>query len=183
MRLTVCLTGQNGLLPKCLYRNLSMIGLNRRRVVKNVKYIEFNDEEVKLLCCVRWGDYYIINTKDNGDNTVTITKTFVSKKNTTIKRQKTVSVEVKDNTNGEYIAGTRYEAVGMTQNQVKAVTVVRGGIQKIVKSKLVQLTSNFPRNIPVYGFKLISSEIRNADCSAFFKTEANNTFRVDFYHH
>lgn len=32
-RLTICLTGQNGLLLRCLYRNLNMIGLNRRRVM------------------------------------------------------------------------------------------------------------------------------------------------------
>ena len=158
--------------------------INRRRVIKaGKKYIEFNDEEVKLLCCVRWGDYYIINTKNNEDNTVTITKTFVSKKNTTIRLQKTVSVEVKDNTNGEYIAGTTYEAVGMTQNQVKAVTAVRGGIQKIVNSKLIQLTTNFPKDVPVYGFKLIKSETRKADCYANFKTENNHTFRISIYHH
>lgn len=97
--------------------------INRRRVIKaGKKYIDFADEEVKRVCCVAWGDYYVTTTTDNGDNTVTVTTGFVSKMNGSVKRNRVISKEVLDNTDGKYIAGTTYEAVGMTLLQCKSVT-------------------------------------------------------------
>lgn len=97
--------------------------INRRRVIKaGKKYIDFADEEVKRVCCVAWGDYYVTTTTDNGDNTVTVTTRFVSKMNGSVKRNRVISTEVLDNTDGKYIAGTTYEAVGMTMRQCQSVT-------------------------------------------------------------
>lgn len=157
--------------------------INRRRVIKaGKKYIDFADEEVKRVCCVAWGDCYVTTTTDNGDNTVTVTTRFVSKMNDSVKRNRVISKKVLDNTDGKYIAGTTYEAVGMTMKQIDAVTSVRGGLRKIVNSRFVQLTSDFNQDIPLYGYRLINSQSRKADCSSNYKTQAGNTFKLHHYY-
>jgi hypothetical protein len=160
-----------------------MGGITRRRRECNFikKYVDFKDEQVKLVCCVSWGDFKKIVTADNGDDTVTITTTFYSMRDTTVKRKRVLSVEVKDNTGGEYTAGTRYEAVGMTRYQMKRVTGVRGGLEKIINSKFVRLTTSFPQDVPLYGLSM-TKVLRNSDCSSNFKTENNDTFRLYHYY-
>lgn len=161
-----------------------MGGITRRRRESNFikKYVDFKDEQVKLVCCVSWGDFKKIVTADNGDNTVTITTTFYSMRDTTVKRKRVLSVEVKDNTSGEYTTGTRYEAVGMTRYQMKRVTGVRGGLEKIINSKFVRLTTSFPQDVPLYGYRLINSQHHNSDCSSNYKTENDDTFRLYHYY-
>ena len=45
-------------------------------------YVEFEDPEVWRICCENWGDYNEIVITDNGDNTVDIVESFISKRNT-----------------------------------------------------------------------------------------------------
>lgn len=86
------------------------------------KYLTFEDNEFWRILCCYYGDYNEVVVTDNGNNTVDITTSFVSKNYYTEKKRTVVSTQTNvDNSGGTYVAGTTKEAVGITQVQCDAI--------------------------------------------------------------
>ena len=53
-------------------------------------------------------------------------------------------------------------------------------IEVLEHLNIVDVTRTFPTGVPIYGL-VVFYEIRTADCSANFKTDANHTLRLNIY--
>lgn len=96
-------------------------------------YINFEDEEVKHICCINWGDYTEVaktETVTEEEETISISSvyTYVHKVNTTVTRTVITTLtssraKTEEDIVGETTTITNYP-IGMTREQVTAVTSI-----------------------------------------------------------
>lgn len=101
--------------------------INRRRMMYNKAvppaYLTFESAAFWTIACNLWGDYNQTVITDNGNNTVNIVTTFISKLGGTTKKSVVIeSLSNVDNSESIYVAGTTKEPVGITAKQCAAVT-------------------------------------------------------------
>lgn len=147
--------------------------LGNKVVFENENYIQFQDAEIKRICCVNWGTYKQIVTVDNGDDTVTITTTKIKKKNTSVLYRANISTITRAKSEDD-VAGTVNEPLGMTYKQAAAVTSI-GSTVKSSSAFTFNEFQYFTKITAVPSYRNVST-LKEITLPSSIKSIPNNCF-------
>lgn len=121
---------------------------NRRRMMYNKSlppaYLAFAGNEIWTRLCCAFGDFEETAVTVNADETVNITTSFVSMKNTSETKRIVLSTQTNvDNTGGTYTEGTTKTPVGITMKQCAAVTDFRRSFYPVLTDTPLSGTEPF----------------------------------------
>ncbi len=141
--------------------------INRRRMMLNrstpPNYLTFEGQEIWSRLCCAFGDFEETAVTVNEDETVNITTSFVSMKNTLETKRIVLSTQTNvDNTGGTYVEGITKTPVGITMKQCAAVTDFRRSFYPVLTDTPLSGTEPFNEFKYFTGFNswLNSSKIR-----------------------
>ena len=162
---------------KSFYNDIS----SNNTIYDDRQYIKFEDTEIERVCALNFGDSLQTITTDNNDNTITITKKYISRTNTTITQNQIISQETRQKTEQD-TTGTITTPIGITYQQAHSATAIKNFADIIGNLIYMPIIANFSTSIHIYGLKA-KYKTRTADSPFInFLTDTNHILSLNVYH-